>query len=865
LRSVQGEQPTRDDRPWPERLDDLVESRVVRGLLASLVILSLVPLGTVDLALRPVFLVVFGAELAVRFTLWRRGTRTTTPGGVLFGIADVLAFASFLPLEHVVAGPAVQALALLRLSRLFLLVRFSRDLARDIYAILTRREQLQTLGLVTGAVVVLSFVAAVILSQLAIDVGDAAADPSFLERLWWSFRQLESADNLVEHLHGHPVLTALSLGLTLTGVFLISFIIGVGANIVDQVVRAERRRALAYRGHTVVVGAVHAGEDLVREFVRMYAKNRQIPSPERLWTWLRYARPSGPRTFPRVALLSRLDEPPDFLVEPIMRWVVYRQGDESEPESLRRVAAGGAKRAIVLAHHRLGWESDALTVSTVAALRAQNRDCHIYAEVDDPGARELVLDVGGDNTVALDVPRFLGLFLCQHLLIPGVEQLYRDLLTADGSELYTHIFVDAGEHAALAARPGPFSWDELVAAGAEHGVVVVGVYIGDHPLTLNARGVVPMGGLIRWLNPGAAVTDPRIAALGGAPGAIPADKLRGVIAVSAGYLPVRAFAAALVAGRPAAPATSPTPSAVAALGMCLQPLAPGPARVALIGYSEALPALLHELARFVPGVDVQLFLSARGDERVPLSRRLATLHVGLDEEAPSPGRAGRVLALDRGGRLEVFTHDGPDLAQFAATRMRHAVDAAVFLSEPEGGDRDARTTMRVLRFIRALEEGRVPRGERLHVLAEFLSVDKGEHVKQHVNARRCGFVHDDAVRLTLIAKETIKSYFMVHSAFVPGVAEIYDELLQERGQDIVRIPFVAHKTTPASVSLRELALALAPRQAVPIGLELSDGARLAPPADDRFATADVRGVYAITERPPAPGEGPHPGPGPTDA
>ena len=121
----------------------------------------------------------------------------------------------------------------------------------------------------------------------------------------------------MQHLHGHPVLTALSLLLTLTGVFLISFIIGVGANIVDQVVRAERRRDLGYRGHTVVVGAVHDGEDLVREFVRIYAKNRQVPSPEKLWTWLRYVRPSGPRTFPRVALLSREAQPPDFLVEPI--------------------------------------------------------------------------------------------------------------------------------------------------------------------------------------------------------------------------------------------------------------------------------------------------------------------------------------------------------------------------------------------------------------------------------------------------------------------------------------------------------------------------------------------------------------------
>jgi hypothetical protein len=848
---VQGEQPTPDDRSWAVRVDELLESRLARLSLAALVIVSLLPLGALDLALRPAFLVVFGVELFARFTLWRQGARATTPLGIAFGVADALAFVSFVPIEGLFSAHTVQLLALLRLMRLFVLVRFARDLARDIYAILTRREQLQTLGLVTGAVVILSFVSAVILSQLAIGMGPVGDDVSFVERLWWSFRQLESADNLVQHLSGHPVLTALSLGLTLSGVFLISFIIGVGANIVDQVVRAERRRDLNYRGHTVVVGAVHDGEDLVREFVRMYAKNRQIPSPERFWTWLRFMRPSGARTFPRVALLSRKDEPPDYLVEPIMRWVVYRQGDESETESLRRVAIDRAKRAIVLGQHGLGFESDALTVATIAALRARNRDCHVYAEVDDPGARDIVLDVGGDNTVALDVPRFLGMFLCQHLLMPGVDRLYRELLTADGSELYTHIYVDDADHAAFAARPTPLRWDDLAALAAEHGVVLVGVYLGDHPVKLNARGVVPMRGLVRWLNPAADVVDPQIAALGGRRGVVPAGKLRGVIGVADGYLHLRTFAAAVAAARPAARVAAPSPSAQQALDACLKPLTRGPSRVAMIGYSEALPSLLQELSRFVPGVDVKLFLSTRGDERMPLPRRLASLRVGFDEDDPLPGRDGRVLSLERGGRLELFTHDGPDLAQFAAGHLPNSVDAAVFLSEPEGGDRDARTAMRVLRFVRALEEGRVPRGETLHVLAEFLSVDKGQQIQRHVDARRCGFADASALRLTLIAKETIKSYFMVHSSFVPGVAEIYDELLEERGQDIVRFPFVVTPDAPSTVSLRELARALLPRQAIPIAIELTDGVRLAPQADARFDVGTVRGVYCVSESAPA--------------
>jgi hypothetical protein len=845
---VQSEQES-DDRALIEQLHVLLESRTVRLLLATLVIVSLLPLGAVDVALRPVFLLAFGGELLVRVLWWRHKKAGVERIAVAFAVADALAFVSFLPLEGFVGEDRLHYLALLRLTRLLMLVRFAKDLAKDIYAILTRREQLQTLALITGAVLVLSFVSAVILSQLAIDVDDGRA-MDFSERLWWSFRQLESADNLVQSLRVHPIVAALSFILTITGVFLISFIIGVGANVVDQVVKAERRRELLYRGHTVVVGSVHDGEDLIREFVRIYAKNRQIPSPERLWTWLRYVRPdvltSGPRTFPRVALLSRRDAPPDFLVEPIMRWVVYRQGDEGDPDDLHRVAAHDAKRAILLSQRSLGHEADAVTVSALAALRAMNPDCHAYVEVDDPESKDIVLQVGGPNTVALDVPRFLGMFLCQHLLLPGVETLYRDLLTADGAEIYTHIFVDGADKDALDRMPESLDALALLRLAARHGVVLIGVYLGADPVRKNARGVVPVDGLVPWLNPIADVEDDDARALGARRGHIPTRTLRGVIGVAEGYLALRAFAAALVRGE----AVDEEAVDVDALAAALPVPLPGPKRVALVGFSEALPALLAELARFVPGVEVSLFVSNRGDEALPLHRRLEQLNVGYEADHPLPGKLGQCFALEHDGKLTIYSHDAPDLARFAAERLRElpAVEAAVFLSEPSGGDRDARTALRVLRFVRLLEDNTVPKGAAMHLLAEFVSVDKGTYIQRHLDVRKCGFAHESDLRLTLIAKETIKSYFMVHSAFVPGVSDIYSRLLEERGQDIVRFPFVRGAGGAATLTFSQLTRALLPRGAIAIAIDThSQGAVLAPDPRRAFAVDDVKGVYAIAE------------------
>jgi hypothetical protein len=232
-----------------------------------------------------------------------------------------------------------------------------------------------------------------------------------------------------------------------------------------------------------------------------------------------------------------------------------------------------------------------------------------------------------------------------------------------------------------------------------------------------------------------------------------------------------------------------------------------------------------------------------------LRRRLETLGVGFVADVPLPGQLGQCFGLEQGGPLTIYSHDAPDLARFAARRLQALapVEAVVFLSEPSGGDRDARTALRVLRFVKLLEENRVPRGAGMHLLAEFVSVDIGTYIQRHLVVRKCGFALEDVLRLTLIAKETIKSYFMVHSAFVPGVSDIYSRLLEERGQDIVRFPLAQSSTTPATVTWRALCQALLPREAIPIGLETVHGTILAPQADRAFAAADVRGVYAIAE------------------
>lgn len=940
--------------PFLDALAAFLGQRLTRMVLAVLIIVSVVPYPGLEATLRPVFLGVFGLELLGNLVLlatgWRhplqreltwlehesnglevedepeglpvpRVRRVAARGvrvqDLAFLLVDAVAFISFLPLHHWLGLEALVWLTPLRLVRLLVLVRFLRSVFVDIYAIVARRERFQQFVQVTIAVLLLSFISAVVLVQLGIPHdydGNPQRPDAFPDVFWWSFRQLESADNLVPSLTGHPVLTVLSLLMTVMGVFVISFIIGLGSSVVEMLFKAEQRRPVSWHQHSLIVGPVEGAEVMVREFVRIYNKHRVLQRLElvALWEWLVRGGPRPKRhALPHMTLLGRQAEAPSYLQDPLMRRVLYREGEASHPADLIRAGAPTSKRTIFLADRSLGRDADGVTLLGLAAFRTLNPTAHVYVEVTDSANGPLMHEVGGRGTFPLDVPRFLGLFLCQHLIVPGIEGLYRELLTAEGSEFYTHLFVDPEEQALL-KRVGGKAWLPFATlarqAWQRFGVTLLGVYLSDNPPVRVGDGPIPTAGLLRWVNPltlspGMASTatfepppDPEtLVKLGAVPGYVPVWSLGGLIGISESYVPLQRFArvllledlrdmlvfelphdhrsgSSLLEGR----ALDPTHGHPREPGGTLHPargpeqpletrgpLDPAPAsgpletvapplsclltdrqvaraallerlvlddgdlhRILIVGYSAALPFFLEELSAFVPGIEILLTLNVDGLDEDELGRRLESLPLGLARSDRLPGEDGETFTLERGGRLTLFTTDRPGIADFAArclTRLG-AVDAAVFLSEPEALDRDARTAIRLMRFARALETHRVPLGERIHLLAEFVSIARGQNIRRQILRTGCGFPERRCVRLTLVSTELIRNYFMVHSAFVPGVTELYDELLNESGQELLRLDVVGRAgLSSGPMKLGDLQDLLMPEGIVPVGVELSDG------------------------------------------
>ena len=802
---------------WLERV---LDARAARLGLTALIVISVLPYAWIEHDLRYLFLSVFGAEFLLRVLLLVSGRTRFTLSEAFFLLADVLALWSFLPVEGLLPEPYRILFRSLRLVRLVVLVRFFRGLVLDVWVVMTRREQLQQLGLVTASAVGMTFVAAVVLNQLTIsydyDLNPTSVD-GFWDRMWWAFRQVESPDNLVHTLRLHPALIVVSLGLTVVGVFIFSYLVGIGTSVVEQVLRAQRRRPVAHRAHTLIVGPRAESEILVREFARIHEKNRVLRGEHlrEIWSWLWCGGPRAQlRTRLRMTVLGEAEEPPAYLYERELKRVVYRQGDLVDQAARERISAAQVKRLLLLSEESLGDDADAVALTRLGALRRDNPSAHAYVELLETRNRDLVEAIGGEGTVPLDMPRVLGLFLAQHLIAPGVAPLFHELLTADGSEIYTHVFVDPAEHRMLERLRGEFPSFEALAAAAyrTHAVTLLGTFERD------GQGA-PLTDLLAVSS-----VAPRIAPLGTP---VEQPQLAGLVGLAETYGPLRRFTRDLLNGRvpvqpdpPADPAMAGEAERIVS-GLTLEGADIG--RVLAVGASRALPSLIESLRGFAPEVAIRVLLT----------------------EKEAGGAVAHALA-ELGDAVSVVVERGGDLAQTVTDALRREpTDAVVFLSDPMAADPDASTTLRVLRFARALATAKLA-SPRLHVVAELLATERGRALEQHVTAQTCGFAPGE-LHLTLLSTRRVKNYFLVHSAFVPGVAQVYERLLGPDGPTVLRFR-VPTTEGAGSFRLPEIAAALAARGRILMALELQDGeVVVAPRYDLELPEGEPRAIFALGE------------------
>lgn len=844
---------------WELALRRLLSQFWTRLFLSACIVTSLVPLPWVR-ELDTLFLAVFGVELLLRLALMVRGDeeeaerRWPRPGAVVLLIADLLALISFLPL----VAHDTPWMRMLRVMRLVALLSYWAPALRDLRVVLLRRERSRQVVVMGALVGLLSFVGALALEQLDIasganidydDDGEVTGrDHKFHVHLWWAFRQIQDPGNML----GAPEAAGavvVSVVLTVFGLFLVSFLIGLGTDVVRELMTVSRLRAPGLRGHTVIVHVNAATRPLLVELSRYYQK--LIPEGSLSRRWWRQLGANLRQTVlgPRFVVVGHHADPPAFIRR--MPHIVYRQSAVSEREFMGRADIVRARRVLVLADteaanpdaetiHALLTIHDGLHAQgsagpkrpvlktmpkrrglarLVALPGAQDRGRLLVAEILDernlPAAWAAISYGAGEvRTFVVHVERLIGLFMACVARVDGIAPVLEELLSSAGHEIYTCFFASPALSYQAAAVP-------QLPASAGPAMARLRAAAATRP---PRRALVPLG-LLYDEGEGAWVSH-RVWLTGEAE-VQPGKPWAGFVAMAPSFAVVRDFADALQQPPATAPSASAPPSSGVAAPTCARAADLPLRRIVVCGFRPATVGLLEALVLAEPAAEILLLVDDEATRAAAIDR--FGEHRGLTDYRALTVALGSFVAQPDGsfvyqprlrqgltcGRVRLAVGDRTSLLQLVDLPhgFGHAGDLDLALVLATGReDSDARTTQSLL----ALEVVRTHGGRRsgLRVLAEVVDAELCSRLR-----RRARQVGDELVQVYSL--ETLRASFLFQSAVIPAFNLVHGELLGPWGQSFARLQVV----TPGqgSCSFAALAETFAAEGQQLLGIEVLDG------------------------------------------
>ncbi len=792
-------------------------------------------------------------------------------------LVDGVALISFLPLPVGAAG--ARWLRVFRLTRMLLLFGYWAPLVRDLVGILSRRERARQLVLMGFVVGVLSFAGAVLLYYLSdspVDVnGDGAvtdADHSFWALLWWSFRQVQDPGNMMADPKALPVVL-ISLLLTVFGLFLVSFLIGLGTDVVHELIELTRLRPPGLRGHTVVVNIRPSTRRLLHELMRYYRKLVPSDAPLLSARWFADLRRRGVLGT-RYLVVGDQEDPPDFVRLPELSRIVYRERPEDEEELIVRADLLLAKRVVLLADQE-DPNADAETIRTMVTLvehvrarerahRTMQRQRVLIAEVLDESnvpAAQSALATGSWSFRGFVVPteKLLALFIASVVRRPGLGDLLEELLTSRGHEIYTCFFDAPGLSYSLEHPPDLGS----SARGAMDTLLERGL-----ARTKDGGRVLPLGLLVeRTGRPGERDFDVSI----NPPDDEPLGRVRGFVGIADRFPSIWSIARELPTQPEPVGSLAEHDEADLVLPSLARTHRRKTTRILVCGFRPGSIYMLEELFRSDPGGEV-LVLVETAQARIEALAALDA-HSELVKRGLMHGRHGVferqvdgmiAVSLDRDAShgvsaMHLCVADAMasrNLVDLPAS-FGHVADLDVIIfvaSDTQSADKRTATTLLKLEQLLDMRAPKLSRRPR--VVAEVVDGRLATRLEQRY--RELGI---DDVRV--FSTQELRAYFLFQAVVVPGFDTVYAELLGSWGQSFVHRHVVpGPQGSTGRCTFAGLALHLRTQGDVLIAVELdgpSGGTQLcvAPCGEEpgtAFTLRELRGVWVIApdhkDRPP---------------
>lgn len=381
-------------------------------------------------------------------------------------LVDLCAAASFL--SDFVAWD-INYLRLLRLIRLIKLSRFLRPMLKDLQVIVTRRGIKRQLLFILIVILLLSTFGGIVYYYIELVAKRSAVAPDFFQSLWWSFIHVQDPGNMAGDNRSLEV-ALLGVVLTMLGVFVLSFIIGLGQEVIQELLELNRKSRYRGKAHYIIFGWRPTIVPFIRKILSVLRDNG----------------------FSRRKVVIVQCRSKDYVndVEIAFRnrnvyCYHYESGDEIE--ALHRANIEQAGVVLALPDDENEYNNDAEVTRKIIIARKMNPSLRIIALLDDPFNLYSAKQAGstllarnpecGLHYIDLVInASFLGGYICQNLFFREINHIYQELLTHEGSEIYYLEFSDYSGDPALARLSGKrVSFHSLYLRMLEEEVLVIGL------------------------------------------------------------------------------------------------------------------------------------------------------------------------------------------------------------------------------------------------------------------------------------------------------------------------------------------------------------------------------------------------------
>lgn len=853
---------------WVHVLQGILEHPATRVVLSIAIVVSLIPHPWMH-ANDMLFVLLFGPEFIARLLVACRteteegevdvvrgaGWKLPSWGDSLLLLVDLIALLSFFPW----ADHSTRWLRLFRLSRSVMLLRYWAPTVRDLWAVIRQRERARQVALMMMIVMAVAFAGAVVLNHATDEVGEDfdgdgrvgdAHDHKFWVRMYWALRQIEDPGNMLSSPHEVTTLVV-SIGLTFFGLFLISFVIGVGTDAVQEIMVMSNLRSPGLRRHNVLINVDHSTKQLLVEVMEEY--KQLVPEGLTPLTprWFRELRKRG-RQQREFVVVGKGEEPPDFLRTPELGRIIYRENSDEDDEAfLDRADVPLARRVVVLADVDSDKPDDE-TVRTLITIVERVREVdendnaftELIAEVLDESnigaARKAIARASGRVEAHL-VPteRLLALFAYSVGRRRGVGSLLMELITSSGHELYSYDYRRDDDSSAVPLGGAAESLEALFWRGlnreAHRRVLPLGVlWGGEQP---EGEDVV----LRPDINP---------------PGHV--GRFGGFVAI-APNLRVTADFADEVKAQPSA-AAPPIEPAQATMPQLQVAPSNEMGRVLICGFRPATVNLVEAIIATTPTTEILILVEdedAKSEALDDFEGYSNLVNTGLLDGPRGTFHleddALRCRSAGSGGDLAGHIH--VEVGDWTSTRMlthlprgfgaAPEVDAVIMISSARSGsDATTATALMKLEHLRDhVSGGTSSASDHPIVVAELVNADLAHRLDRRY--REMG--HHNVMVFSI---HELRAFFMFQSVVVPNFHRIYGELLAPWGQSLVRIDAAGGQ---GRCSFIALAAWLRTQGHLAVAIEIEDApghfttyiAQGDPNQDDHIELSQLRGVWVV--------------------